>query len=114
MKKINFLSKLRREGKLEIVEPSEEMKKSYILKSESNLTSAKILLNNNRLEESVSLAYYSMYHLLIALLFKIGIKSENHSGSINPVGVAVGALSCQTQITPAGNCEIKKAYWRII
>jgi len=43
MKKINFLSKLRREGKLEIVEPSEEMKKSYILKSESNLTSAKIL-----------------------------------------------------------------------
>jgi uncharacterized protein (UPF0332 family) len=82
MKKINFLSKLNREGKLELLEPSEEMKDSYIFKSESNLVSAKILLNSNRLEESVGLAYYSMYHLLTALLFKVGIKSENHSASI--------------------------------
>ena len=80
MKKINFLSKLKREEKL--IEPSEEMKQSYMTKSESNLISAKILLSNNRLEESVGLAYYSMYHLLMALLFKIGIKSENHSASI--------------------------------
>ena len=30
----------------------------------------------------MGLAYYSMYHLLTALLFKVGIKSENHSASI--------------------------------
>ena len=82
MKKINFLIKLKLDGKLQLVEPSEEIKQSYLGKSESNLISAKILLNNNRLEESVGLAYYSMYHLLTALLFKIGIKSENHSASI--------------------------------
>ena len=82
MKKINFLSKLKREEKIELIEPSEEMKQSYMTKSESNLISAKILLSNNRLEESVGLAYYGMYHLLMALLFKIGIKSENHSASI--------------------------------
>ena len=82
MTKANFLNKLNKEGKLELVEPSEEMKESYILKSESNMISSKILLNNERLEESVGLAYYSMYHLLIALLFKTGIKSENHSASI--------------------------------
>lgn len=82
MTKTNFLNKLNKEGKLEIVEPSEEMKESYILKSESNIVSSKILLNNNKLEESVGLAYYSMYHLLTALLFKAGIKSENHSASI--------------------------------
>jgi uncharacterized protein (UPF0332 family) len=82
MKNQEFLSKLEKEGKIRLVEPSEEVKKAYIIKSESSLISAKILLENNRLEESVSLAYYSMYHLLISLLFKTGIKSENHTASI--------------------------------
>ncbi|MEK6926547.1 MAG: HEPN domain-containing protein [Nanoarchaeota archaeon] len=82
MKKINFLKKVKKEGKIALIDPSEEIKQSYIEKSESNLISAKILLDSNRLEESVGLAYYSMYHLLAALLFKIGIKSENHSASI--------------------------------
>lgn len=82
MKTINFLAKLHKEGKLQLVEPSEVIKESYVKKSESNLISAKILLRNNKLEESVALAYYSMYHLLTALLFKIGIKCENHSASI--------------------------------
>src|SRR3989338_1293057 len=82
MKKITFLIKLKRERKLQLVESSEEIKQSYLDKSGSNLISAKILLNSNRLEESVGLAYYSMYHLLTALLFKVGIKSENHSASI--------------------------------
>ena len=82
MKKTSFLSKLKKEGKLELIEPSEEVSKAYTEKSESNLVSAKILLESNRLEEAVALAYYSMYHILIALLFKVGIKSENHSASI--------------------------------
>jgi len=82
MKKINFLIKLKTEGKLEIVEPSENIKDSYVRKSASNVESSKILLSNNKLEESISLTYYSMYHMLTALLFKIGIKCENHAGSI--------------------------------
>lgn len=82
MKKTDFLTKLKREGRLELVEPSEEMKQAYLEKSESNLISSKILLENDKLEESVGLAYYSMYHSLTALLFKTGIKSENHTASI--------------------------------
>jgi len=82
MKRIIFLVRLKQEGKLQLVDPSEEIKQSYIEKSGSNLISAKILLNNNQLEESVGLAYYSMYHHLAALFFKVGIKSENHSASI--------------------------------
>lgn len=82
MKKINFLAKLFDEGKLQLVDSSEEIKQSYLKKSESNLISAKILLENNKLEESVSLVYYSMYHMLTALFFKVGIKCENHSASI--------------------------------
>ena len=82
MKKINFLKKLYKEGKLKIIESREEIKNSYIEKSESNLISAKILLGNDRLEESISLAYYSMYHILTALFFAVGIKCENHTASI--------------------------------
>lgn len=82
MKKTSFLNKLIKQGKLELVEPSNEIKQSYLKKSESNMDSAKILFENNKIEEVVSLVYYSMYNLLLALLFRIGIKSENHSGSI--------------------------------
>ena len=70
------------EGKLRLVSPSEAIKDSYVAKSESNLASAKILLDNQRLEESVSLAYYSMYNMLTAILFQVGIKCENHAASI--------------------------------
>ena len=78
----SFLIKLYKEKKLQIVEPSEEICESYIEKSESNLVSSKILYDKNCLEEAVALTYYSMYNLLLSLLFKVGIKSENHSGSI--------------------------------
>ena len=79
MKKINFLNRVIKEKKLRLVEPSEELKKSYINKSKSSLDSAKLLFDNLKMEESVFLNYYSMYHLLTALLYKVGIKCENHS-----------------------------------
>ena len=82
MEKIGFLIKLNKEGKLEIVEPSEEVSESYLQKSDSHFESAKILLEKEKLEESVSMAYYGMYHSLLALLFKCGIKCENHAASI--------------------------------
>lgn len=82
MKKANFLAKLKKEGKLELVEPSEEMKISYLQKAENCLKSAKLLFQNQLYENSTSEAYYCMYNSLLALLFKTGIKSENHSASI--------------------------------
>ncbi|MEK6913545.1 MAG: HEPN domain-containing protein [Nanoarchaeota archaeon] len=82
MKEINFLRKLKREGKLELVNPSEEIKLSYLIKAENCFKSAKLLFQNQLYENSVSEAYYCMYSSLLALLFKIGIKSENHSASI--------------------------------
>src|SRR3989339_1629322 len=82
MKKINFLIRLKEEGRLSIIDPSEEIKESYIRKSASSLKSAEILLGNGQVEDAVPMAYYSMYNMLTALLFKIGIKCENHSASI--------------------------------
>jgi uncharacterized protein (UPF0332 family) len=72
MKKPSFFSRLYDEGKLQLVEPSESVKESYMKKSDSYLASAKLLLANNRLEETVSLAYYSMYYAALALLFRAG------------------------------------------
>lgn len=79
---MGFLIKLIKQGKLELVEPNEEIKNSYLRKSESNFISAKLLFDNHRLEEAISLAYYNMYNLVLALLFRTGIKSENHTASL--------------------------------
>ncbi|MEA3329850.1 MAG: HEPN domain-containing protein [Nanoarchaeota archaeon] len=82
MKEIIFLKKLKKTGKLELVESSDEMKSSYLIKAENCLKSSKILFQNELYENSTSEAYYCIYNSLLALLFKVGIKSENHSASI--------------------------------
>lgn len=58
------------------------MKSSYLIKAENCLKSAKILFKNNLYENSTYEAYCCMYNSLLSLLFKVGIKSENHSASI--------------------------------
>lgn len=82
MRKTIFLTKLAREQKLQAVEPSEEIKQAYLQRSNESLSSAKALIKIGNLKDSVALAYYSMYHCLTAALFQIGIKCENHTGSI--------------------------------
>jgi len=82
MKKPNFLNKLIGEKKMELVDPSNEISLSYLEKAENCLKSAKILLENNLYENSITNSYYVMYNSLLALLFRTGIKSENHAGSI--------------------------------
>jgi uncharacterized protein (UPF0332 family) len=73
---------MKKEGKIELVEPSEEICKSYLRKADDCLKSAKLLLQNSLYENSISMAYYAMYNSLIALFFRVGIKCENHSASL--------------------------------
>jgi uncharacterized protein (UPF0332 family) len=82
MNELTFLKKLKKKKVIELVEPSEEMKLSYLIKAENCLKSARILLTSQLYENSTSEAYYCMYNSLLALLFKIGVKSESHSASI--------------------------------
>lgn len=82
MKKQKLFTKLHQEGKLKFIEPSDAIKQAYFKKSESSLISAKILLENNRLEESIAMTYYSMYYVAIGLFFRTGIKCKNHSVAI--------------------------------
>ena len=65
-----------------LVDPSDAIRDAYLKKSESYLASAKLLLDNDRYEESVSMGYYSMYYSVLALFFSTGIKCENHSAAI--------------------------------
>jgi uncharacterized protein (UPF0332 family) len=76
------LKKLHKDATLTLVDPSGEMKSAYLKKSDSHLTSARLLLDNDLFEQSVSMAYYSMYYSALALFFAAGIKCENHTAAI--------------------------------
>jgi uncharacterized protein (UPF0332 family) len=77
-----FIRTLNDEGKIKIVEPSDEIANSYIEKSDRSLISAKTLLKIGNYDDAVALTYFSMYNISLALLYKCGIKSENHTGTI--------------------------------
>jgi uncharacterized protein (UPF0332 family) len=111
MKKSNFLIKLKKQGKLEIVEPSEDVCNSYLKKADNSLKSAKVLLQNNLYENSVSMSYYTMYNSLTALLFKVGVKCENHSGSIILFKNLFGRIDLHKTIKFAKKERIDKQYY---
>jgi uncharacterized protein (UPF0332 family) len=111
MKKINFLVGQRQVGKLEIVEPSGNVSKAYFEKSMSHMESAKILLSAQKIEESVSMSYYAMYHSLLSLLFKCGIKSENHAASIIILKELFNETSLADEISFAKKERIDKQYY---
>jgi len=82
MKKSNFLIKLKKEESLKLVEPSEEISKSYLIKSDKCIQVAKLAYEAGIYENAVSEAYYSIYNTIMSLFFKCGIKCENHSGTV--------------------------------
>src|SRR3989344_1004438 len=82
MKKLSFLTKLRKEQSLKLTEPSEEISKSYLIKSEKCTQVAKLAFNAGIYENAVSEAYYSIYNTVTALFYKCGMKCENHSAAV--------------------------------
>lgn len=79
MKKRDFLRRLSRKGALQLVTPSLEIRDVYLKKSRSRLESAGHLLSIDKFEEATEMAYYSMFHSVMALFFACGIKCENHT-----------------------------------
>jgi len=82
MKLTDFLAKLINEKKLQIVQPSENIKNAYLKRSEESLISSKILADAGNLNDAIALTYYSMYYSVLALFYRVGLKSENHTASI--------------------------------
>jgi len=81
MTNLDFLNKLKKERKIEIVEPSEDMSFSYEKKSIECREVAKLAFDHGYFESAVTQNYYSMYNNVLSLFFKCGIKCENHSAS---------------------------------
>lgn len=106
-----FLNKLKQEEKLELVEPSDDICNSYLEKSANCLKSAKLLLMNNLYENSIGMAYYAMYNQLLALLFRVGIKCENHAGSILLLKLLFGEGELYKLISDAKKERIDKQYY---
>ncbi|WP_088853799.1 HEPN domain-containing protein [Thermococcus pacificus] len=55
--------------------------------AEEELSSAKILLQNSKLRDAISRAYYSMFHAAKALLLVKGLNPRKHSGVIRMFGL---------------------------
>ena len=106
-----FLNKLKKEEKLELVESSEDICNSYSEKSANCLKSAKLLLQNNLYENSIGQSYYVMYNILLALLFRVGIKCENHGGSILLLKLLFGENNLYPLIFDAKKERIDKQYY---
>lgn len=106
-----FLNKLKKEEKLELLEPSEDICNSYSEKSANCLKSAKLLLQNNLYENSIGMSYYAMYNLLLALLFRAGIKCENHGGSILLLKLLFNKEDLYKLISDAKKERIDKQYY---
>ena len=82
MKNSNFLIKLKKNESLKLVEPSDEISKSYLIKSDKCLQVAKLAYGAGIYENAVAEAYYSLYNTVMSLFFMCGIKCENHSGAV--------------------------------
>lgn len=82
MRNLKFLSKLKNEKSLKLVEPSDEISKAYLIKSDKCLQVSKLAFGAEIYENAVSEAYYSIYNTVMSLFFKCGIKCENHSGAV--------------------------------
>jgi uncharacterized protein (UPF0332 family) len=80
--KQGFFQRLHKEKTLLLVEPSDDIRDAFLKKSQSYLASARLLLDNERYEESVSMGYFSIYYSVMALFFATGIRCENHSAAI--------------------------------
>jgi len=76
------LKKLSKLKIIQVVEPSGNLKESYLKKSDESLFSSKVLHKNKQYNDAIALSYFSMYNSLLALLHFCGIKSENHNASI--------------------------------
>jgi len=83
MKTKKLIKELKKQGRIKLMQESDNIASSYFEKSNNSLKAAKILLKQKLVEESISMSYYAMYNKLLSLLYKVGIKSENHFFSIH-------------------------------
>jgi len=65
---------------------SRRFAEASLLRAEKALRSAKLLLKHGELEDTVSRAYYAMFHAAKAILFSRGVDAKTHRGTISLFG----------------------------
>ncbi len=78
----SFIARLLQEGRIRLLQPNLDQSRGYLEKSYTSLLSAKALHRIRHFDDATTLTYYSMYNAALAILFKCGIKSENHVGTV--------------------------------
>lgn len=76
---------LARETRMKKITPNEKLSQEHINKAKHNLRAADYNIKGGFSDWGVSQFYYSMYHALLAVLFKLGYESKNHECTINAV-----------------------------
>jgi uncharacterized protein (UPF0332 family) len=66
---------------------TEKLIKSYFSKAENKLAVAKKLFNSEDYEDSVSRAYYAVFHASQGLLLTEGQKADSHKGVVTLFGL---------------------------
>ena len=85
--------------------------RSYIEKAEKFLKSSQLLLDNAYLESSVSDAYYAMYYIVTAILYRCRIKCENHTVSIILIQELFGLTDAFRILNDAKELRINSQYY---
>jgi len=68
---------------VQLVEPSENLAKAYMMKSRESIRSMEINVKAGIKDWSISTSYYARYFAVYALFSRIGIKSEIHDCTIS-------------------------------
>ena len=76
---------LARETRMKKIKPNDKLSEEHINKAKHNLRAADYNIKGGFSDWGVSQSYYSMYHSLLAVLFKLGYESKNHECTINTV-----------------------------
>ena len=81
---------LAKETRMKKIKPNNKLSEEHINKAKHNLQAADYNIKGGFSDWGVSQSYYSMYHALLGILFKLGYESKNHECTINTVKYLIG------------------------
>jgi uncharacterized protein (UPF0332 family) len=80
--KLNWcIDKAKKEGEkhrgINVIAPNQDMADKHIIKAQNDMKVMLSLMKGNMLDWATSASFYTMYHCLLAILFKHGYESRN-------------------------------------
>ncbi|MBN2423295.1 HEPN domain-containing protein [Candidatus Woesearchaeota archaeon] len=99
---------------LKNINPNTEISNRYLKQSENTLKRVKQLIDEEGHLWASVMTYYSAYYAIYAFLQKIGIKSENHSCSIEIFNYLTGEEELTKNIKKFRDARIDSQYYLIL